>query len=313
LWLKWGFLRWSVPFSYHPPATTRGRDSRGTWTWSTTCQSCAWRPPRPGGTSSPVDPSVVATRIGRGQGATRGCSSRLALGASVTTGPIAYGAMTSFSVHMVQHIVLMMLATPLVVMGAPVLLLLRAASPQRRRTHIVPVLRSRAFALVTNPVLSWLAFAFVLVGIHFTPAMSTLMGLGSIGHYAEYALYSGVAFCFYYTLLPGNPARNRLDPALRVASLFLMMIPETMTGFFIYSAGFPLFPYFTAASGASTSQAVSDQQLGGALMWSTSMIIDVAWIAVAVHDWFDAEVVKTRRLDEQIRLEGLAGVPGGRS
>jgi cytochrome c oxidase assembly factor CtaG len=237
----------------------------------------------------------------------------LALGASVTTGPIAYGAMTSFSVHMVQHIVLMMLATPLVVMGAPVLLLLRAASPQRRRTHIVPVLRSRAFALVTNPVLSWLAFAFVLVGIHFTPAMSTLMGLGSIGHYAEYALYSGVAFCFYYTLLPGNPARNRLDPALRVASLFLMMIPETMTGFFIYSAGFPLFPYFTAASGASTSQAVSDQQLGGALMWSTSMIIDVAWIAVAVHDWFDAEVVKTRRLDEQIRLEGLAGVPGGRS
>jgi cytochrome c oxidase assembly factor CtaG len=237
----------------------------------------------------------------------------LALGASVTTGPIAYGAMTSFSVHMVQHIVLMMLATPLVVMGAPVLLLLRAASPQRRRAHIVPVLRSRAFALVTNPVLSWLAFAFVLVGIHFTAAMSTLMGLGPIGHYAEYALYSGVAFCFYYTLLPGNPARNRLDPAFRVASLFLMMIPETMTGFFIYSAGFPLFPYFTLVSGASISQAVSDQQLGGALMWSTSMIIDVAWIAVAVHDWFDAEVVKTRRLDAQIQLEGLTGAPGGGS
>lgn len=225
----------------------------------------------------------------------------------VTTGPVAHAAMSRFSFHMVQHIVLMMLATPLLVMGAPVLLLLRSSTPAWRRSRVVPVLHSRAFSVATNPVVSWLAFAAVLVGIHFTPAMSALMGFGPLGRYAEYALYIGVAACFYYTLLPGNPARNRPDPALGVVSLFLIMIPETMTGFFIYSAGFALFPYFADATDVSAQSALADQQLGGALMWSTAMIIDVAWIAVAVHHWFGAEIVKTTRLDARYRREGVMG------
>jgi cytochrome c oxidase assembly factor CtaG len=217
----------------------------------------------------------------------------------VTTGPVGYAAMQLFSIHMVQHIVLMMVATPLLVMGAPLLLVLRAVTPDRRRTW-VRLLRSRVFAIVTNPILTWFAFAAVLVGIHFTPAMSWLMDADPFGRYAEIALYMGVAFAFYYTLLPGNPARNRPTPAIRVLSLFLMMIPETMTGFFLYTASVPLFPHFEQAATALGVDAVSDQRLGGALMWSGAMIIDVAWIAVAVGEWFDSESARTRRLDAHV-------------
>jgi len=217
----------------------------------------------------------------------------------VTVGPVGYAAMTRFSMHMVQHIVLMMVATPLLVMGAPVLLILRATSPERRRIWVL-MLRSRVFATLTNPVLTWLAFAFVLVGIHFTPAMSWLMDADPLGRYVEIGLYVGVAFAFYYTLLPGNPARNRPPPAFRVLSLFLMMIPETMTGFFIYSAATPLFPHFEQAAAAIGIDPVADQQLGGALMWSGAMIIDVAWIAVAVADWLESESRKTRRIDARL-------------
>ena len=223
----------------------------------------------------------------------------LGLALVVTTGPVGYAAMTHFSIHMVQHIVLMMVATPLLVMGAPVLLILRAVTRERRRSW-VRLLRSRMFAIVTNPILAWFAFATVLVGIHFTPAMSWLMDAGPVGRYAEIALYMGVAFAFYYTLLPGNPARNRPAPAFRVLSLFLMMIPETMTGFFIYSASVPLFPHFEQAATALGVNALSDQQLGGALMWSGAMIIDVVWIAVAVSEWFDSESWKTLRMDARI-------------
>jgi hypothetical protein len=42
-------------------------------------------------------------------------------------------------------------------------------------------------------------------------------------------------------------------------------------------------------------------------MWSTGMIIDVAWIAVAVHEWFESEVSRTRSLDAQMRRESAAG------
>ena len=216
----------------------------------------------------------------------------------VTTGPVGYAAMQLFSIHMVQHIVLMMVATPLLVMAAPVLLILRASTPPGRRRW-VRLLRSRAFSIATNPVLTWFAFAIVLVGIHFTPAMSWLMSAGLLGHYAEIALYLGVAFAFYYTLLPGNPARNRPEPAIRVLSLFLIMIPETMTGFFLFTASLPLFPHFEQAADVLGIDPIADQRLGGALMWSGAMIIDVAWIAVAVADWLDSETRKTRRMDER--------------
>jgi len=221
----------------------------------------------------------------------------------VTTGPIANAAMSIFAIHMIQHIILMMLATPLLVMGAPVLLALRSLAPTTRRRWLVPLLRSSFFRFVTNPVVSWLVFAAVLMGVHFTPVMSSLMEAGLLGRYAEYALYLVSAFLYYYALLPGNPATNRVSPAGRVFSLFLMMVPETMTGFFIYSANFTLFPYFAASAAAASFDGIADQQLGGALMWSTSMIIDVAWIAVAVHEWFGSEGLKTRRLDIQIQRE----------
>ncbi len=222
---------------------------------------------------------------------------------AVTTGPLAYAAMSLFSTHMVQHLALMMVATPLIVMGAPVLLLLRSSSSSTRKKYVVPVFRSSAFDFITNPVLTWFAFAMVLVGVHFTPVMTNLMEFSPWGRYCEYALYLFIAFCYYYPLLPGNPARNRPPAALAVMSLFLMMIPETMTGFFIYSAGLPLVPYFVDPLDPNGISSLNDQRLGGALMWSTSMIIDVIWIAVAVQHWFGTEVIKTRRLDIKLAQE----------
>jgi len=227
--------------------------------------------------------------------------------AGVTIGPIGAAATQLFSMHMVQHIVLMMIAGPLLVLGAPVMLLLRASAPSTRRKRIVPVLRSRGLAVVTNPVVTWVAFAAVLVGIHFSPVMGILMGWGVLGNVTEILLYLGVSFAYYYTLLPGNPARNRPSPALRVVSLFLIMIPETITGFFIYSSTAPLVPQFAMMGGAGAADLVLDQQFGGSLMWSTGMIIDVAWIAIAVSDWFNDDARKTRRLDQRIRAETRGG------
>ncbi len=220
----------------------------------------------------------------------------LLLTAAVTAGPIAAAAMERFSVHMVQHIVLMMVSTPLLVLGAPVMLAVRSGNPTTR-TAIRRLLRNRAFLIITNPLVSWLMFATLLVGMHFTPAMSWLMDMGYFGSFLEQLLYITVAAAFYYTLLPGNPARNRARPAFRVLALFLMMIPETMTGFFLYTASLPSVPAFVMAADAAGQDPLLDQRFGGALMWSGAMIIDVCWIAVAVHEWFDGEAARTRRLD----------------
>ncbi|MSY95718.1 MAG: hypothetical protein F2702_07390, partial [Actinobacteria bacterium] len=73
-------------------------------------------------------------------------------------GPLAAWSHTFFWVHMTQHLLVMMAAAPLLVLGSPVTLAFRASSGNTRRTLIVPILRSRAVRILTNPALTWALF-----------------------------------------------------------------------------------------------------------------------------------------------------------
>ena len=71
---------------------------------------------------------------------------------------------TLFSVHMVQHLILIFVAAPLLVLGAPITLVLRVATPGVRRRWILPVLSSRVVRVVGHPLVAWLAFVAVMWG-----------------------------------------------------------------------------------------------------------------------------------------------------
>jgi cytochrome c oxidase assembly factor CtaG len=229
----------------------------------------------------------------------------LALVWLVVLGPFGAFDDTFFWAHMVQHVVLMMLAAPLLLLGSPVLLALRVASRQRRHDLLVPVLRSRVVVTLTHPVVSWLLFAAVLVGTHFSPFFEYALRHPLVHDFVEHPLYLGVALLFYYPLLPGNPSPQRLAPAWRALSLFLMMIPETMTGFFIYASNYLLYPFYGVVQRPFGPAPLADQQLAGALMWSGSMLIDSVWVTVAVLEWLKSEERRAHRLD----VETLAHSP----
>jgi cytochrome c oxidase assembly factor CtaG len=220
----------------------------------------------------------------------------------VVLGPIGAYDDVFFWSHMVQHIVLMMLAAPLILLGAPVLLILRVSDRQWRHAHIVPVLRSRAVMMLTHPVVSWLLFAGVLLGTHFSPFFNFSLNHPIVHNYVEHPLYLGAALIYYYPLIGHNSAPHRLPPSGRVISLFAMMIPETMTGFFIYSSNYLMYPFYGHVVRPFGPSALTDQQLAGALMWAGSMIIDSVWVSLAVLDWLHSEERRSHRLD----LETLA-------
>jgi putative membrane protein len=225
-------------------------------------------------------------------------------------GPIGAYDNTFFWAHMVQHIVLMMLAAPILLLGSPVLLLLRASSRGVRHRWLVPVLRSRAVAALTHPVVSWLIFAGVLMGAHFSPFFEYSLRHPWVHDYVEHSLFLGAALIFYYGLLPGNPSPQRLAPAWRALSLFLMMIPETMTGFFIYASRYLLYPFYGDVARPFGPAPLPDQQLAGALMWSGSMLIDSVWVSIAVLEWLRSEERRARRLDLAALAQGTRPLNG---
>lgn len=204
---------------------------------------------------------------------------------------------TFFWAHMSEHILLTMAAAPLLLLGSPVLLILRVTPAARRRRWEVPVLRSRAVRVLTDPALTWVLFAGVLAGTHFSPFYEYSLTHPAVHDYAEHPLFLGAALLYYYPLLGGNPQPRRTPHWLRVASLAAMMVPEAMTGFFLFAARHVLYPYYATVARPFGPGPLADQQLGGSIMWGGSMVIDALWMTLAVLWWLRAESAKTERAE----------------
>ena len=233
----------------------------------------------------------------------------LALLVLVLIGPVGAYDDTFFWAHMVQHIMIMMVIAPLLLFGAPVLLVLDAASRQTRRQWLVPVLRSRAVGVLTNPILTWLLFAATLIGVHFTPFYNYAITHPWAHVYVEHPLYLTVAVLYFYPLVGANPVPHGPSPLVKAISLLLMMAPESMTGFFIYVARHVLYPAYEAGPRPFGPGPLTDQQLGGGLMWCSGMLISAVWIAFAVQSWLRADARATRRIDREIAAERAPAVP----
>jgi putative membrane protein len=212
-------------------------------------------------------------------------------------GPPGYFDDTFFYAHMVQHILLTMVAAPLLVLGDPVLLVLRATPRSFRQRRLVPVLRSRPVHALTNPVTGWLLFTVVMVGSHLPAAYDYALAHPLVHDYVEHPLYLSSALIFFYPLLSPTSGPRQVLPGVRILSLLTMMIPTTFTGFFIYVLPHVAYPFYAHTDRPFGPAPLADQQLSGALMWSSSMILSVIWLCFAGLHWIRAEERRARRVD----------------
>ena len=197
---------------------------------------------------------------------------------AVVQSPIGARSADYFTLHMIQHITLMMITGPLLVLGTPA-----KWQPQ-----------NKAFHLFTHPILSWVLYAALMIGVHLPPIHNFIMMNPWAHDYIEVPLYIALPYLFYFNLLDRHRQERRISPAMAVISLFLMMVPETLTGFFIYAAPYSLY---------DEMYSMLDQQRGGSFMWAGSMIIDALWMSLAVNHWIKSEEVKGREIDEQLKAE----------
>lgn len=218
-------------------------------------------------------------------------------------GPIGSYDDVFFWAHMTQHMIMMMVAAPLLVLGEPALLVLRASTPEFRKRRLLPLLRSRLMRWLSDPVLTWLAFVGVLTGTHFSPFYDYALRHQWAHEFVEHPLYLAVAVLYYYPIIGSNPGARRLSPASRVVSLLLMMVPEALTGFFLYASPFVVYPYYATVARPFGPDVLADQQLGGALMWAGSMLLDTAWVALAAREWLRHDARRVRRTDAAVVIE----------
>ena len=219
--------------------------------------------------------------------------------------PLNAWAHAVFWAHMSQHLLVLMIAGPLLVLSSPVrLAFLNLGRVGRRR--LIGVLRSRPVEFLTNPIVGWLLFASVLLGSHVPFVMNWSVSDHDAMDFVIRPLYLAAAFVFYFPLIGRDLIAKRPPSSVRVVSLGLMMIPETALGMVIHFAPVPLYDAYVRTTGAVGIDALTDQKFAGAMMWAIAMVLDGFWMMLAALDWWRDQERETTRLERRERRDAGA-------
>ncbi|MEP6680235.1 MAG: cytochrome c oxidase assembly protein [Chloroflexota bacterium] len=209
-----------------------------------------------------------------------------------------------FSVHMLQHMLIELVAAPLLLAGAPVTLALRAASPWLRR-RLLAILQSRVVHLISFPVVAWVLFAAVNWGWHFSVLYNQALENPWL-HYVEHASFLAAALLFWWPVLGVDPSPWRMPHPVRLLYLFVAMPQNSFLGVALLSAGSVLYPHYVTNLRPWGPTPLDDQRLGGTLMWVGGDLAFLAGMVVVIAGWMAYEDRRTARLDARLAAERAA-------
>jgi cytochrome c oxidase assembly factor CtaG len=212
-----------------------------------------------------------------------------------------------FSVHMIQHALIVFGAGASLVLAAPITLLLRVASPEVRDRWILPVLRSRPVKIVSHPLVAWLLFTAVTWGSHLSPLFDAALEDPAI-HYLEHALYLSTAMLFWWPVVGRDPSPWRLPYPARVGYVFLQMPLMSLLSVLILFSPQVIYPHYMTTGRTWLPTPLEDQQLAGALMWGIGDLAFLVAIFIVIAAWMRHEESATRRREavEDARAARLA-------
>ena len=208
---------------------------------------------------------------------------------------------TLFSVHMVQHMALTMVVAPLILWAGPITLLLRAATHEVRIRWILPVLHARILRVLTFPVVSWVVFAAVMWGAHFSPLFDVSLENPGV-HVIEHAVFLSAALLFWWPVIGPDPAPWRMAPAVKVMYAFLQMPQNTFLALAIYIATTPLYSHYVTTVRSWGPSPLEDQSIAGGIMWLGGDFAFLIVVLFLVSAWMRDD--ERRAVGEDRRLEG---------
>lgn len=202
------------------------------------------------------------------------------------------------SVHMVQHMLLELVAAPLLLAGAPITLALRAARPSVRKA-LLAVLRSRVVHVISFPVVAWMLFAAVNWGWHFSVLYDDALENQAL-HYLQHATFLGAALLFWWPVIGADPSPWRLPHPVRLLYLFLALPQNSFLGVAIMSAPTVLYPHYVTNARDWGLAPLDDQALAGVIMWVVGDVAFLTGMMIVVLLWMRHEDRRTERLDARL-------------
>ena len=224
------------------------------------------------------------------------CLGGLALVLFTVFGPIAAYDGTFLTLHMVQHFILITIAPPLILLGAPMTLWLIASGKERRRRVIYPVLHAGPFRAFTHPLVGVFLFAAVPLLWYITPAFEASLESAPL-HFIGYAIFLVAGLHYWWPIIGGNPTRWNLSYPVRLVYLLALVPIHALLGLIFHEPDNVIYEQLAVIPRAWGPGPLLDQQIAGAIMFIAGEALGLIALLLVAWQWASHEERVGRRLD----------------
>jgi putative membrane protein len=211
-------------------------------------------------------------------------------------------------VHMVQHVLLVLVAAPLLVLGAP-LVPMSLAVPVSWRRVMRSWARTAPFRwvghLIQRPLFAWVASVAALWSWHAPPLYDLAVGNQAI-HAVEHLSFLATAVLFWWVALRPSQV-GAFAAGARILFVFTAGVQSGALGAVLTFAGSPLYPSYAHTAAAWGLTPLQDQQLAGLIMWIPAGLVYVVAAGALFVRWLVAIEREARREEGRAGTLGLLG------
>ena len=207
-----------------------------------------------------------------------------------------------FAFHMTQHMLLTHVAVPLILLGAPVLPVVRGMGYGIRRVTViklakVPLVRY-SFHILIHPLFGLSVFVAAIWAWHVPSAYSAAIN-NDFAHIAQHASFITSATIFWWAIIDPTPIQGKVPYLARLVVVVLALSLTFPLAAMLTFARIPWYEPYIAQSSLWSIDALTDQQIGGLIMW----VGGIAPYFAAIAGLF---IVAVRRDEEDTRRTSAA-------
>lgn len=209
----------------------------------------------------------------------------------------------SLSAHMTQHLLLIMIAPPLILLSRPVLPLLRGLPKSFLKEGLAPFLTwrplRRFLAWLVSPPVAFLLFTVTMVGWHIPVAYELALS-SPAWHGLEHACFFWANIIFWWHVIQPGPGKSKWPRWTAIPYLLAADIVNTAVSASLVFAGKLLYPsYGVVQTGSMTP--IQDQALGGTIMWVPGSVVYLIPVAVIAMGMLSPSYAGQRSLAVRVR------------